>query len=334
MLHIFLVILKIIGIILIVLFTVILVLTLLVLFVPVCYRINCKLYEDEKENASEYRFESFGAVSFLGFLVRAEYEYQEQLKYKLKLCGITIMSDENDNNPNEEEILDEEFDEELEENDVEFTKRTKSKELKKITNDSNVKQNVSDGTECDKFEEAVTDEKEQEIEISHKRKKNYRKKRIKRQTLRERMLNFWKKVITSLKKIIKIFTETKQKIEVIKELLENDRFRQSFKFIFDKIKSFLHKIAPSVKSGHLVFGTEDVAKTGEILGFLCAVKGMSGVKIDFLPDFESERFYIHGDIVMKGRISMIHFVKLAYYYFFNKNVKYFKYMIEKTRRNL
>jgi len=263
----------------------------------VCYEINGKIFEVEAGEGYKHDYESFGKASFLGFILRANYEYKEELKWKLKVCGITIMSDEDSDEVNDEIDL---------------------------SNDSNgnVSYNEESHIEGKKEYSDKNTGKRQDKRISSKK------------NAASKISGFFTKIKDCLSDFQRTIIKFKNFFVSLKELFENERFNNSLKFILNKIIFVLKKIAPHIKHCLIEFGTDDPALTGKITGAACAFRGMFGANMNFIPDFDSERAYINADIKMKGKIRACHFVKLVYYYFCNKEVKYFKHMIIKTRRKL
>ena len=76
--------------------------------------------------------------------------------------------------------------------------------------------------------------------------------------------------------------------------------------LMPKLQIFLIRIRPRKLQGHLEFGLEDPASTGQILGGISMLPFLFRTDLEIVPDFETEKNYICGNIEMKGRIYGIH----------------------------
>lgn len=89
---------------------------------------------------------------------------------------------------------------------------------------------------------------------------------------------------------------------ILKDIYESGIVRA----LMPKLQIFLIRIRPRKLQGHLEFGLEDPASTGQILGGISMLPFLFRTDLEIVPDFETEKNYICGNIEMKGRIYGIH----------------------------
>lgn len=302
MLHIFLVILKIIGIILLVLLGIVILLVLSFLFIPFRYDLSGRIYEKESYESGKTVADGVFRASFLGFLIRLKVVYKEDYKWNLRICGIKIMSQE----------------------DSDRNIKNKSEDILHDAENSVKSESQNIMTAMESKTEPETDN------ISHKTsKRNSHKKgffnKIKGKTENffEKINSFFRSLKDNVKKILDF-------VSYIRNLFDDYRFKNACKFILDKILFVLKKVSPHIKKADFKFGFDDPSVTGKVLGGICAFSGITGMRIMLDPDFNADKFYVDGVFILKGKIMMCHLVKLVYYYFFNDEVKYVKYKLQKS----
>lgn len=119
------------------------------------------------------------------------------------------------------------------------------------------------------------------------------------------------------KKLRDIYNKLKVRIaafiDTVKRLLEKrDRLiaeiedadnREAVSFALNMVKKFLKHILPRKHKVYLRFGTGDPARTGELLGLMCAFAALLGLNLEAEPDFENK--IMECDIPFKGRISIL-----------------------------
>ena len=107
----------------------------------------------------------------------------------------------------------------------------------------------------------------------------------------------------------------------------------------EKAKCALIKILKAVRPRkgyvNVRLGMEDVAVTGQIAGYYGMLYGMFypfvGRIITLEPDFNEKVMDVKGDL--SGRIRLCSFLRAAWLYFFDRDVKHLKAVIKKTRND-
>lgn len=321
MLHIFLVILKILGIALLVILGLLISLLLMVLFIPVKYRILLKVFE-KKETVSVY---GDARVSFLGPVFRINIEYKEELYWDFKLFGFLLKCSDDIENGDSDNF----FAEFMDDDDFPF-------EGLSDYNDDYLFSSVSEKEKSDKsdFAEKQNDYNAYKKDRDVKNKINNNNNRRESNNDKRQTRSYSASAKSTVNSIKKMFAKIKSIYKEINKLLIDDRFKTSYNLIKSKLLFVFKKSMPFIKKAEFKFGTDDPALTGIILGGIAAFNGFTGQAVIAEPDFEADRVFINGEADLKGKIKMIHFLNLFWSYYFNKEVKYFKYKIGKIRRRL
>ena len=84
--------------------------------------------------------------------------------------------------------------------------------------------------------------------------------------------------------------------------LHNIRETSIITYTWPKISGFLHRIRPRRISGRVAYGCDDPATCGMITGGLAMMAFLYGTDLVVEPDFESERFYVCGNVHGDGRM--------------------------------
>ncbi len=328
MLHIFLVILKIIGIFLLAAVGLLLILILAVLFVPIKYRI--KLIA---ETVDTINIKSDILCTYSGALLRLRIVYDETLKWNLRLFGFRIKSG---NQKSDKDIKKTTKEEEQPETDICDVKDIADKadidEAEKYSDEMNSGNN--DKSECradespdrkNPADENDTDKKQEKISTNNENADNKNNLNSKKKHHdKERKLSIIDKIKKKFNKLKAAVKNIKGNYRKIKRLWQDERLKASVIFVKDRLLFVLKKMRPEIKKAEFKFGTKDPALTGKILGAVCAFNGMSGQFIVARPDFEAEEVYAEGVAVLKGKIRLCHIAKLIWYYLFNKDVAYLR----------
>ncbi len=102
----------------------------------------------------------------------------------------------------------------------------------------------------------------------------------------------------------------KERIALIKDILFDPEKKELREKVLKNSGKLLKHICPKKIRGFVAFGTDDPALTGEILGFLSAVYAATFPVFRLEPDFENKK--LEGDIKAKGRIFLVTFLILCY----------------------
>lgn len=302
MLHIFLVILKIIGIILAVLLGIIILLVLCVLFWPVRYRVEGQHIEQWRGRAR---------VNYLGPIVWLSVLYQEEISYKLRICGIPVLSsDKKEDGDSLEECS---------------SKGKKSKDKKKRTSAGLKRTSILDEEEepddlepISKKTEELQSDNETEEQKSDNEAGNSKKDakpgicekiRKLRQSVIDKVRSIWEKI----KDIFRLLCN-------IKETLEDEGVQAGIRTLKSEVWLLLKKIKPRKLKWYVKFGFEDPSTTGQLLAFLAALQGIWGREMHVEPDFENK--VLETEFKLKGFIQGFRLVRLGWKCYFDKDIKY------------
>jgi hypothetical protein len=135
----------------------------------------------------------------------------------------------------------------------------------------------------------------------------FRRIKIKLQTFREKC----NKLLKQLKKI-------NRKREALLQIYHSRRFEQLKKDIKQYAVDIFRIIKPDRLEGKILFGLEDPATTGQILGVIAMILPLYQGFLTVEPDFTQQ--IIKGDLKGKGKIRLIFVVKLAIKVILNKNL--------------
>lgn len=112
------------------------------------------------------------------------------------------------------------------------------------------------------------------------------------------------------------------------KIYNDARNRKAISAGFDQVKYIVRKIWPKTIKGYIHMGFDDPATTGQILMIIGIIAPIFPRKLVIDPDFENVCF--DGNILIKGRISIISAVIVLWRLFFNKDVKRLWYFIKKS----
>lgn len=189
---------------------------------------------------------------------------------------------------------------------------------KEIQKDSDVKENrerhfIKEVPEDEKEEGSVTDildlswEEEEEEKVSLPKK---RRKEKKQKFFLKRIVEFFRKCYNKGKNILQKIKQLVSKGASILDLLEDEELRSAA----GRIKEYLLRgggyLMPQKLEGRILFGLDDPAVTGRVLGWIAAAMPFYGDRLEVTPDFT--RQVIEGDILISGRIRRYKLLKLAW----------------------
>jgi hypothetical protein len=158
--------------------------------------------------------------------------------------------------------------------------------------------------ENDKSEKMERDEKNAEKQSNPS---FFQRIKIKFQTFRKKC----NKLLKQLKKI-------NRKREALLQIYHSRRFEQLKKDIKQYAVDIFRIIKPDRLEGKILFGLEDPATTGQILGVVAMILPLYQGFLTVEPDFTQQ--IIKGDLNGKGKIRLIFVVKLAIKVILNKNL--------------
>lgn len=315
MIHIFLLILKIIGIILLVIFC----LALLILFFPITYTANINL----KDEMFYGKLKAGWLFNIIRFGMKFE---KKDVSYKLRVLGISVFSSkrkekkrskkEKDEKDNIKKYKNKKESTETSKDSINsFTKSEKKQEKNETHIDGSEETNIDLDTELNNSLNKAYDETESET----KSKKN----------IIEKIKEIFCKVkgfIYKIKgKISDVFVNVKKyynKAKEIKELITANTTKEAYNYGKKKIIKLMKHIFPKKIKGKLLFGFEQPHMTGQVLGYIAMAFSMFHInpkQIVIEPDFEKK--IMVGNVKLKGRVLV---GVVAYYIlklYFKKEIK-------------
>ena len=113
----------------------------------------------------------------------------------------------------------------------------------------------------------------------------------------------------------------KEKILNIKNIISDEMNKIVFVKIWKELRFLLRHFSPRKAKGELAFGMADPAQTGQVLGALSVLPFWARYRINVCPDFEAERFFVEGQLWMKGHIRICHFLLSVIRLIKDKNVR-------------
>lgn len=289
--EIFILILKIIGILL----AVILLLVGAALAVPVRYRVHTEIDQQKLSGRAVF--------SWFFHIIDCRIRYMENgIDYKLRILGIPIGANrEKRKKPGKGKK----------------EKPTASKEVakKRLSEEKNLTDTDRDGRKEQQPPDNVKSRKEQQPSDNNKRRKGKnRKERRKTQKptkqLFGRIRRFWENLKPRFKQI---FNETN---------------KRSLAKVWRELKYLIRHFSPRRAKGELAFGMEDPSQTGQILGAISLLPFWARYRISIYPDFQTDAFYVEGQVTMRGHIRLWHFLLSAIRLIKDKDIRL---LLEKIR---
>lgn len=293
MLHVFLVILKIIGIVLAVLLGILLFVALSLLFWPVSYR---------ADGSYKGTFRGRALVRFWGPVIWLRIRYDEKISYRLRIFGIPI----------------------LDSNRTLSHDGSHKKSGKKSA--SGRKKSYLDDEEDWESDSETVDETERELE-AEETDSNHEQEPLSADSDGKRRERKKQKHSSSEKSVAQKAGQVKNKLHDLAETIRNIKSiwkEEAVQTGFGKIKKelflFVKKIKPRKLQWYVRFGFEDPAITGQTLAVLSVLRGMWGRELYVRPDFENK--VLETEFQAKGYVQGIRFARLIWKYYFDKDIKY------------
>jgi hypothetical protein len=103
------------------------------------------------------------------------------------------------------------------------------------------------------------------------------------------------------------------------EIVESDVFQNSLRLCKDELFRALKRLRPQKMQADLIIGMDDPAVTGQILAVWGMLYPFIGEYVNIVGDFEQTR--IEGHAFIKGKISIVTFVRTVVRIYFNQDVK-------------
>ena len=209
--------------------------------------------------------------------------------------------------------------------------KTKNSKIRKIEKDEKHEEevkieqkshSVSQSQEKAEIVRQKSQKQEQENEIQIEKKKRHARRKTcgvrqilqrleaMRDNLRQRISDVHDKTST-----------LKEQIADIKKQLSEETNKNAVLHIFRELKWLARHIFPRKVDGSLSFGMADPSQTGQVLGMLSTLPFWARYRVGIEPDFETDVFYLKGQLEIKGHIRACHFLLSALRLLRDKNIK-------------
>lgn len=121
--------------------------------------------------------------------------------------------------------------------------------------------------------------------------------------IKNKIISFMKEIKRKIAHLYKKLIETKNKIGLITDFIQNEMNKEGFHVTWKSLKKLLKHILPTRLKSRMIFGTGDPCSTGQVLGLVGILYSIYGDKVVIIPDFEHKRF--EGEHHVRGRIRLI-----------------------------
>lgn len=110
-----------------------------------------------------------------------------------------------------------------------------------------------------------------------------------------------------------------EKVSSLRAAVEDEENQKTLRLLLSKVKYLLHHLRFRRFEGRLVFGFDDPAMMGRILGVLSLFYPLYGESFTITPVFDHTVF--EGEIAMKGHVRLIHILIAAIQLMMNKKIR-------------
>ena len=341
MLHIFLLIIKIIGIFLAVVLGIVVLLLLLLLFFPICYRIRGSHKEEWDVEVKAH---------FMGPVVNFRAWYREEFCYKFKVLWKTFVdsgraSEEDDGEPGTSkskkgkskkdkpkkahskkgkstdwQLENEEADDSV------FGQLERKEHMALLSGEESFEKTSDDEPETS----GEADEPETSEEVDGP------------ETFWDRVLKIWQ---AFRERIADFFASFGDRVQTVKgacahmadfkdnlvRFYEDENVWTGFSKLKGEVVFLLKKLKPRKFKWYLKFGFEEPSSTGQALGVIAALSGILGKPIQAEPDFENK--VLETDFKIKGSIQGFRLLRLLIKLMYDDDIQYFLKQGKGLRRN-
>ena len=118
-------------------------------------------------------------------------------------------------------------------------------------------------------------------------------------------------------------TTIKEQLYNIKNIISEETNKSALLHVLQEFKMIMGHFVPRKAYGELSFGMKDPARTGQILGILSMFPFWTRYRINLIPDFQSDLFYVKGELDIKGHIRCWHFLLSLFRLIKDKNIRTF-----------
>ena len=110
-----------------------------------------------------------------------------------------------------------------------------------------------------------------------------------------------------------------EKLSSLREAVEDEENQKAFRLLLSRVKYLLHHLRFHRFEGRLVFGFDDPAMMGRILGVLSLFYPLYGESFTITPVFDHTAF--EGEVALKGHVRLIHILIAAIQLMMNKKIR-------------
>lgn len=110
-----------------------------------------------------------------------------------------------------------------------------------------------------------------------------------------------------------------EKVSLLRAVVEDEENQKAFRLLLSRVKYLLHHLRFRRFEGRLVFGFDDPAMMGRILGVLSLFYPLYGESFTITPAFDHTLF--EGEIALKGHVRLIHILIAAIQLMMNKKIR-------------
>ena len=294
MIQVILLILKIIGSTILAILGLILLVLALVLFVPVFYRVRI-IHNPEKTQVK-------GRASYLFPLVLVTLEYFKKFSYKVRIFGFAVLDSDKPKKEKKE-------------------KPKKEKKPKKKTKQKTTEEKTTElvPTESESVPSSAT---EQSDSIPEEKKPSFseqKEEQPEKQSLFEKIKCKIQKIRETISNVIKKVNKLLHQKDEVQRILAQPETKKAFAFAWEELKHLLKHILPRKIKGYVIFGADNPATTGQVLGVISVVYAKTGQLLDIRPNFEEKQ--LECDVELKGRIQLFTLVVIGVKVLLNKELR-------------
>lgn len=305
MLSVLLMILKIIGYILLSILGLILLILLLLLNIPLRYR--ARVIKDEEFAAS-------GVVSWLLHIVQVTVSYSDDLHYKVRVFGITVVNsdkeekheDDTEDSEDAADIKDALIDDDMPKSgdDVPGVQLGITEQLEQLEEDTSdsASEDTSQAVLSEETAKILEDMKNREALKEEKQDEN----KAEAEDEDEESSESKESIVGKIKNIYNKYV--------------TDETKKLVKLSFRQIVRLLKHILPRRIRGDISFGSDDPATTGYVTAIVAALYGKLRKSFKFTPNFTEEELVVHASL--KGHIRVITLLLIALRVVISKDFRY------------
>lgn len=346
MISVILTILKILGLILLILLGILILVVCLVLFIPVRYRMEGD-YQSSKATVSS---RATWLLHFVSAKILMEYENAFSLHIAVRVLGIPIFDNKKkaakkkkkeskeagynpeepspdgtdteiqaastDNSGNAESNNEESASwqrSDLEEFELEGTKVSKTK-----------------GEESEILESEILETDIEDVEIEESKNEADKKSLFEKlYIIFGKFMQFIENIRYTFHKLCDTIVKIRDNLNYYLDLLQKQSTTRAIGTCKTQLMRIAKSLSPQKFQVNLHLGFEDPAVLGEILAVWGMLYPFHQGRIDIVPEFGQT--ILEGDILLKGKISLFVYLKVALILFFDKNIKQ---LIKQTKRSI